>query len=162
MLQSFPPHYCHGKATATASQLQQEATHTQNPEAVPCSTGFPCPGPETMLPILQLSPGDSPAAVENHFATLCIALSPLNNRIEEQSRFFLERPVSSSAYPALKTHCSHSTCVPHVFWGARTRLMRCSPSATGKCIVRIREYTQTESTVCCKSLHCKRNARGKT
>lgn len=61
----------------------------------------------------------------------------LNNRTEEQSRFFLERPISSSAYPALKTHCSRSTCVPHVFWGARTRLMRCSPSATGKCIVRI-------------------------
>lgn len=111
-----------------------------------------------MLPILQPSPGDSSAAVGNHFATLCVALSPLINRIGEQSRFFLKSPVSSSAYPALKTHCS-LTCAPHAFWGARTRLMCCSPSAIGKYRERIKEYTQTESTVCCKSLYCKRNAK---
>lgn len=29
--------------------------------------------------------------------------------------FFQKSPVSSPTYPALKTHCSLSTCVPHVF-----------------------------------------------
>lgn len=144
-----------------APQLQQEATHTQNSEAVPYWSGFLCPGLDMMPPILQPSTGDLSAAVQKHFTIHCVALSPLINRIREQNRFFFfqKSPVSSPTYPALKTHCSLSTYVPHVFWGARTKLMRCSPSAIGKHIVRIREYTQTESTVCCKSLYCKINAK---